>query len=97
MLEAASAPVISSDVKQAEEASAGSKTEALNDRLRKLINQSPAVLFMKGSADIPQCGNGSKFTALIFSNFTSVIGINCRIQSPGHCSTSRIQGRLYYF
>ncbi len=31
-------------------------TEKVNDRLRKLMNQSNVVLFMKGSPEAPRCG-----------------------------------------
>jgi glutaredoxin-related protein len=30
--------------------------ESLNDRLKKLVNKEPVMLFMKGSPDGPRCG-----------------------------------------
>lgn len=40
-------------------------TEELNARLRKLMNQSNVVLFMKGSPDVPRCGFSRKISALL--------------------------------
>ena len=31
-------------------------TESLDDRLKKLVNKEPIMLFMKGSPDGPRCG-----------------------------------------
>jgi len=39
--------------------------EDLNERLRKLMNQSKVVLFMKGSPDTPKCGFSRKIAALL--------------------------------
>ena len=39
-------------------AAAGEKSEQLlKDRLKRLLNQAPVVLFMKGSPQEPRCGN----------------------------------------
>lgn len=35
---------------------AGNDDETLNERLKKLINQAPVVLFMKGTPQEPRCG-----------------------------------------
>ncbi|KAJ3512009.1 hypothetical protein NLJ89_g3773 [Agrocybe chaxingu] len=40
-------------------------TEELNARLRKLMNQSKVVLFMKGSPEVPRCGFSRKISALL--------------------------------
>ena len=40
-------------------------TEQANDRLRKLMNQSKVVLFMKGSPEAPRCGFSRKISALL--------------------------------
>ncbi|PPR04812.1 hypothetical protein CVT24_007072 [Panaeolus cyanescens] len=40
-------------------------TEELNERLRKLMNQSKVVLFMKGSPETPRCGFSRKISALL--------------------------------
>ncbi|QRV89765.1 monothiol glutaredoxin [Ceratobasidium sp. AG-Ba] len=40
-------------------------TEQLNDRMRKLMNQSKVVLFMKGSPDAPRCGFSRQTVALL--------------------------------
>ncbi|KAF8262805.1 glutaredoxin [Lactarius quietus] len=39
--------------------------EALEKRLRGLMNQSKVVLFMKGSPDVPRCGFSRKICALL--------------------------------
>ncbi|KAG8740732.1 monothiol glutaredoxin grx4 [Ceratobasidium sp. 414] len=39
--------------------------EQLNDRMRKLMNQSKVVLFMKGSPDAPRCGFSRQTVALL--------------------------------
>jgi len=39
--------------------------EELNDRLRKLMDQSKVVLFMKGEPDAPRCGFSRKAVALL--------------------------------
>ena len=39
--------------------------EQLNDRLRKLMNQSKVVLFMKGTPEAPRCGFSRKISALL--------------------------------
>ena len=39
--------------------------EQLNDRMRKLMNQSKVVLFMKGNPNAPKCGFSNKITALL--------------------------------
>ncbi|CAA7265756.1 unnamed protein product [Cyclocybe aegerita] len=39
--------------------------EELNARLRKLMNQSKVVLFMKGSPEVPRCGFSRKISALL--------------------------------
>uniref|UniRef100_A0A0C9RJ08 TSA: Wollemia nobilis Ref_Wollemi_Transcript_15195_1929 transcribed RNA sequence n=1 Tax=Wollemia nobilis TaxID=56998 RepID=A0A0C9RJ08_9CONI len=49
--------------------------ESLNDRLKKLVNSSPIMLFMKGTPDAPRCGFSSKVVnalkeeGLSFSHF----------------------------
>jgi Grx4 family monothiol glutaredoxin len=48
--------------------------EELNDRLRKLMNQSKVVLFMKGNPEVPRCGFSRKISGLLKDNkieFTS--------------------------
>lgn len=48
--------------------------EELEQRLRKLMNQSQVVLFMKGSPDTPRCGFSRKIVGLLKDNgvqFTS--------------------------
>lgn len=40
-------------------------TEELNERLRKLMNQTTVVLFMKGSPEQPRCGFSRKICALL--------------------------------
>ena len=40
-------------------------TEQVNERLRKLMNQSKVVLFMKGSPEAPRCGFSRKISALL--------------------------------
>ncbi|KAG8701188.1 monothiol glutaredoxin grx4, partial [Ceratobasidium sp. 395] len=40
-------------------------TEQLNDRMRKLMNQSKVVLFMKGSPEAPRCGFSRQTVALL--------------------------------
>jgi glutaredoxin-related protein len=39
--------------------------EELNTRLRRLMNQSTVVLFMKGSPDQPRCGFSRKICGLL--------------------------------
>jgi hypothetical protein len=39
--------------------SANSTTGSSDEMLKKLINQAPVMLFMKGNAENPQCGNNS--------------------------------------
>jgi hypothetical protein len=59
-LEAASAPILPGDVKPIETfISANSTTGSSDEMLKKLINQAPVMLFMKGNAENPQCGNNS--------------------------------------
>lgn len=53
-MEAASAPVLAGDVKPVEMAVNSSNLNT--ERLKKLINQAPVMLFMKGNAENPQCG-----------------------------------------
>ncbi len=53
-MEAASAPVLAGDVKPVETAVNSSSLNT--ERLKKLINQAPVMLFMKGNAENPQCG-----------------------------------------
>lgn len=56
-LEAASAPVLAGDVKPVNVATdINSPSENINELLKKLINQAPVMLFMKGNAENPQCG-----------------------------------------
>ncbi|KAG9104979.1 monothiol glutaredoxin grx4 [Ceratobasidium sp. 370] len=40
-------------------------TEQLDDRMRKLMNQSKVVLFMKGTPDAPRCGFSRQTVALL--------------------------------
>ncbi|KAF2076617.1 hypothetical protein CYY_002103 [Polysphondylium violaceum] len=40
----------------------------LNERLEKLINQAPVMLFMKGHPDKPQCGFSNKSVAILREN-----------------------------
>ncbi|KAL0573106.1 glutaredoxin [Marasmius crinis-equi] len=39
--------------------------EQLNERMRKIMNQSKVVLFMKGDPTTPRCGFSNKLTALL--------------------------------
>ncbi|KAK1219468.1 glutaredoxin [Marasmius sp. AFHP31] len=39
--------------------------EQLDDRMRKIMNQSKVVLFMKGNPDAPRCGFSNKTVALL--------------------------------
>jgi hypothetical protein len=49
---------MSGDVKPVETvANAKSTTGSSDEMLKKLINQAPVMLFMKGNAENPQCGN----------------------------------------
>ncbi|KAF9072545.1 glutaredoxin [Rhodocollybia butyracea] len=41
------------------------KTEDLEDRMNKLMNQSKVVLFMKGSPDAPRCGFSRRMCGLL--------------------------------
>ncbi|GFT44988.1 glutaredoxin-3 [Nephila pilipes] len=43
------------------------KTESIEDRLRKLINKAPVMLFMKGSPTVPRCGFSKQVIALLNS------------------------------
>lgn len=45
--------------------SAESKTTELNQRLKKLINAAPCMLFMKGSPQEPRCGFSRQIVALL--------------------------------
>ncbi|EGC39863.1 hypothetical protein DICPUDRAFT_26161 [Dictyostelium purpureum] len=40
----------------------------LNERLEKLVNQAPVMLFMKGVPDQPQCGFSNKTVAILREN-----------------------------
>lgn len=42
--------------------------ETLNDRLQKLINQAPVMLFMKGHPSEPRCGFSAKMVKLLNAN-----------------------------
>ena len=56
----------------------GSGAADLNQRLKKLINAAPCMLFMKGSSQEPRCGFSRQIVALLkehsvqFSSFQSV-------------------------
>lgn len=58
--------------------------EQLNARLKKLMNQSKVVLFMKGNPDEPRCGFSRKIVALLkdqkveFSHFDILTDENVR-------------------
>jgi glutaredoxin-related protein len=39
--------------------------EQLNERMRKLMNQSKVVLFMKGNPEAPRCGFSRQTVALL--------------------------------
>ncbi|MFH4974376.1 hypothetical protein AB6A40_001085 [Gnathostoma spinigerum] len=41
------------------------KSESLNDRLKKLVNQAPVMLFIKGSPDQPKCGFSRQIVQLL--------------------------------
>jgi glutaredoxin-related protein len=45
-----------------------SDSEAPEERLRRLMNQSTVVLFMKGSPDAPRCGFSRKICGLLRDN-----------------------------
>ena len=73
IIDGASVPVVSGDVKPASLVSNTSAApENLNEMLKKLINQSPIMLFMKGNAENPQCGNN-----LIHKKFLFTYSIIC--------------------
>jgi len=55
-VDASTIPVISPDIKPATSAPSSAKKEKLDDRLKRLINQSHIMLFMKGVPENPQCG-----------------------------------------
>lgn len=42
--------------------------ESLNDRLAKLVNKAPVMLFMKGSPSEPRCGFSNKMVELLKRN-----------------------------
>lgn len=48
--------------------------KTLNERLKKLINQAPVILFMKGSPQEPRCGNFLNVLNQVFKivNFISI-------------------------
>ncbi len=52
---------------------ADSVVETLEQRLKKLVNQSKIMLFMKGSPKAPQCGFSQKIVTLL-NQYTAVIG-----------------------
>ncbi|KAG5641624.1 hypothetical protein DXG03_004576 [Asterophora parasitica] len=60
------APASDSIVHDSEKA--GESPEALEQRMRALMNQSKVVLFMKGSPDAPRCGFSRKISALLKDN-----------------------------
>ncbi|XP_046462686.1 glutaredoxin-3-like isoform X2 [Daphnia pulex] len=65
-LEAASAPVLSGDVKPVEAVINTKSTAGNSDEiLKKLINQAPVMLFMKGNAENPQCGFSRQAVAIL--------------------------------
>ncbi|KAJ3181928.1 Glutaredoxin 3 [Gaertneriomyces sp. JEL0708] len=41
------------------------KEESLEERLKRLINKSPVVLFMKGNPEVPRCGFSRQITQLL--------------------------------
>lgn len=45
--------------------SADAAADTLEDRLRKLINKAPVVLFMKGAPEQPQCGFSGKICGIL--------------------------------
>lgn len=51
--------------KQLSDKNESSKSESLDDRLKKLINQAPCMLFMKGNRDAPRCGFSKSMIALL--------------------------------
>ncbi|XP_057690477.1 glutaredoxin 3 [Corythoichthys intestinalis] len=66
-LDGAHAPELTKKVQRL--VGSGSEPEAapldLNDRLKKLINAAPCMLFMKGSAQEPRCGFSRQIVALL--------------------------------
>ncbi|KAF8268993.1 thioredoxin [Lactarius quietus] len=62
--DAAASPKSSRNMSSAP-ASAISDSEELDQRLRRLMNQSAVVLFMKGSPDAPRCGFSRKVCGLL--------------------------------
>jgi Grx4 family monothiol glutaredoxin len=46
-------------------AATGSQEETLEDRLRKIINQEPVMLFMKGDPTAPRCGFSNKICGIL--------------------------------
>lgn len=52
---------------------ADSVVETLEQRLKKLINQSKVMVFMKGSPKAPQCGFSQRMVNLL-NQYTAVIG-----------------------
>ncbi|KAF4613779.1 hypothetical protein D9613_008146 [Agrocybe pediades] len=57
----AKAPTVVPGVQEEDEES----PEQLNERLRKLMNQSKVVLFMKGTPEAPRCGFSRRISALL--------------------------------
>ncbi len=54
--------IINSEIK---EITAENKTAELNDQIKTLLNSSKVVLFMKGNAEMPQCGFSANSVAIL--------------------------------
>lgn len=54
--------IINSEIK---EISAENKTAELKEQIETLLNSSKVVLFMKGNADMPQCGFSANSVAIL--------------------------------
>jgi len=66
LLDAASIPNVSNtEAKPVKESNPTKPAENLNEKLKKLINQSTVMLFMKGNPENPQCGFSRQAIALL--------------------------------
>ncbi|MDP1573843.1 MAG: Grx4 family monothiol glutaredoxin [Coxiellaceae bacterium] len=48
----------------------------IHDKIQQIITESPVVLFMKGTADFPQCGFSSKVVHLLRSSGIAFTDVN---------------------
>jgi Grx4 family monothiol glutaredoxin len=64
-LTAALTPVVTEIQVPLQPPPAASKKPSLEERLEKLINQSPVMLFMKGAPEAPQCGFSAQIVNIL--------------------------------